>query len=90
MDGLTMFGAASAAAMVVSYAFERRHHAFTFAFAVACALSAVYAFLAGTWVFGVLEIIWFVIAMQRWMSHAERAESPDTAAAKPPIRLERS
>jgi hypothetical protein len=37
------------------------------AFAVGCALSAVYGFQSGTWPFGVVEAIWCVIALRRFL-----------------------
>jgi hypothetical protein len=35
-------------------------------FAVGCALSSSYGFLAGTWPFGVVEAIWCVVALRRY------------------------
>jgi hypothetical protein len=48
------------------YALERRGPLFVLAFACGCLLSSAYGFLAGTWPFGVVEIVWAVIAMRRW------------------------
>ncbi len=55
---LTAFGAAAVTFMMLMYALERRHEGFVFAFAVGCALSSGYGFLAGTWPFGIVEAIW--------------------------------
>jgi len=66
IDGLTSFGVAAVTAMVVVYALESRHHLYTLAFAAACGLASIYAFLAGTWPFGVVEAIWAVVAIVRW------------------------
>jgi hypothetical protein len=52
---LTLFGASAVTFMMVMYALERRHPGFVLAFALGCALSSVYGFLAGTWPFGVVE-----------------------------------
>jgi hypothetical protein len=52
--------------MMVMYALEPRHRGFVLAFALGCALSSAYGFLAGTWPFGVVEAIWAVIALQRY------------------------
>jgi hypothetical protein len=63
---LTAFGAFAVTFMMVMYALERRDRRFTLAFAVGCALSSVYGFLAGTWPFGVVEAVWCVIALHRY------------------------
>ena len=52
--------------MMLMYALERRHRRFVLAFAVGCALSSAYGFLAGTWPFGVVELIWALIAVHRY------------------------
>lgn len=64
---LTAFGATVLTFMMVMYALERRHTGFILAFACGCALSSVYGFLAGTWPFGVVEAIWAVIALRRYV-----------------------
>ncbi len=66
MNLLTAFGLFAVTAMVVFYALEHRSRWYTFAFAVACLLASVYGFLAGAWPFGVVEIIWAVVALWRW------------------------
>ncbi len=52
------------------YALERRHRLFILAFAVGCALSSAYGFLAGTWLFGVVEVLWVLIVLRRYFTHA--------------------
>lgn len=63
---LTLFGACAVTFMVLMYALEGRGRGFILAFACGCALSSVYGFLAGTWPFGVVEVIWAVIALRRY------------------------
>jgi hypothetical protein len=63
---LTAFGAAAVTFMMLMYALERRGPRFVAAFALGCALSSAYGFLAGTWPFGVVEAIWCVIALRRY------------------------
>lgn len=63
---LTIFGASAVSFMMVMYALERRHPGFVLAFAVGCALSSAYGFLAGTWPFGVVEATWSVVAVHRY------------------------
>ena len=65
---LTAFGAAAVTFMMLMYAVERRHKGFVLAFAVGCALSSAYGFLAGTWPFGIVEAIWCLIAMRRYFT----------------------
>jgi hypothetical protein len=66
---LTAFGAAAVTFMMSMYALERRHPRYVLAFALGCALSSTYGFLAGTWPFGVVEAIWTAIALNRY--HAQ-------------------
>jgi hypothetical protein len=65
---LTAFGAAAVTFMMLMYALEKRRDRFVLAFACGCALSSVYGFLAGTWPFGVVEAIWAVIAVRRYLA----------------------
>lgn len=67
MDTLTIFGLFSVTAMLVCYALEERSHWFILAFAVACALGSVYGFLQGAWPFGIVEAIWSLVALRRWI-----------------------
>ncbi len=63
---LTAFGVIVITFMVLMYAFERRGPRFILAFACGCLLSSVYAFLAGVWPFGVVEVIWAAVALHRY------------------------
>jgi hypothetical protein len=63
---LTVFGACAVTFMMVMYALERRGRGYVLAFAVGCALSSTYGFLAGTWPFGVVEAIWSLVALRRY------------------------
>ncbi|MGI8857168.1 MAG: hypothetical protein ACR2JW_15595 [Thermomicrobiales bacterium] len=72
MNTLTLFGAAAVSAMLVAYALERRSAWWVLVFAVACALSSLYGFLAGTWPFGVVEGVWALVALRRWQTRRER------------------
>jgi hypothetical protein len=68
MDTLTIFGAVAVASMLLFYALEHRSPGFILAFAAACLASSIYGFLAGTWPFGVIEVIWAAVALRRWSS----------------------
>ena len=66
MDALTLFGALAVSAMLVFYALEARSPWFVVAFAGACLASSAYGFMQGAWPFGVVELLWSVIALRRW------------------------
>ncbi len=66
MNRLSFFGLFAVTAMVVSYALEARSRWFILAFAVACALGSAYGFLQGAWPFGLVEIVWSIVAARRW------------------------
>jgi len=59
---LTIYASAAVTFMMLMYAFERRGSRFILAFPDGCALSSAYSFLAGAWPFGVVELIWAIIA----------------------------
>lgn len=66
MTPLNLFGLSAVSVMVLCYAMERRHPAFTVAFTGSCVLASIYGFLQGAWPFGLVEAVWSVIAIQRW------------------------
>ena len=70
MRPLTIFGLFAVTAMVVSYAYQDRSPRFILAFALACVLGAIYGFLQGAWPFGLIELVWAVIALRRWRRSA--------------------
>ena len=59
--------------MMVMYTPERRGRIFILAFALGRLLSSAYGFLSGAWPFGVVELIWCVVAAQRFRTIAARA-----------------
>jgi hypothetical protein len=72
--GITAFGATAVTFMVLMYALEHRHPGFVLAFAVGCLLSSAYGFLLGAWPFGVVEVIWALVAVRRYIGiTAQRA-----------------
>ena len=40
------------------------------AFAAACALASIYGFLQGAWPFGLVEAVWAIVALRRWMQRS--------------------
>jgi hypothetical protein len=67
VDLLTLFGFFAVTLMLVFYALEARSRHFVLAFAFACALGSTYGFLQGAWPFGVVEAVWAVVAVRRWL-----------------------
>jgi hypothetical protein len=76
MTPLSMFGLFALTAMLVFYTLERRSSWFILAFGLSCVLASVYGFLQGAWPFGVVEGIWFLVALRRWV--AARAQTRTT------------
>lgn len=68
MKPLALFGLFAVTAMLVCYAFEKRSTWFILGFAGACALGSVYGFLQGAWPFGLVEAIWSLVAVRRWLA----------------------
>ena len=62
---VTAYGVVALTFMMSMYALERRGRRFVLAFAVGCVLSSIYGFLSGAWPFGVVELIWSLIALRR-------------------------
>ena len=66
MSLLTLLGACAVTIMLLSYALEKRSAWWVLIFALACAASSLYGWLAGTWPFGVVEGVWALVALRRW------------------------
>jgi hypothetical protein len=71
MGALTAFGLFAVSAMLVTYAFEERSRWYTLGFAAACALGSVYGFLQGAWPFGLVEAVWALVALRKWIRRAD-------------------
>jgi hypothetical protein len=84
MSVLTAFGAVAVTFMMVMYALEHRDRRFILAFAAGCVASSVYGFLAGTWPFGVVEILWAMIALRRYLAggRSERNLNPQSGRGR--------
>jgi hypothetical protein len=67
MDSLTLFGLFAVTAMMVCYALESRSLWSVLAFAGTCVLASAYGFLQGAWPFGVVEGVWSLVALRRWL-----------------------
>jgi hypothetical protein len=78
VDWLTAFGLFAVTAGVICYALEHRNRSFILAFAFSCALGSIYGFLQGAWPFGLVEIVWTIVAFRRWWEQTGRP--PDNLA----------
>jgi len=93
MSPLTVFGAIAVAAMLVAYAFEHRSRWWVLVFAGCCAGSSLYGWLAGTWPFGIVEGIWCLVALRRWLhtrgnsGTVEPAHQPAEVVGQQQVRL---
>ena len=67
---VTIYGVCAVTFMMTMYALEDRGRSFILAFAFGCVLSSIYGFLSGAWPFGVVELIWAVVAVRRYQQVA--------------------
>ena len=66
MSALSLFGFVSVSFTLLCYVREERAPGWTFGFATGCLMSAAYGFLQGAWPFGIVEVIWTIVALRRW------------------------
>ena len=67
VDALTLFGVVSVSAMLLFYALEERAAVWVLAFAIACWSAALYGWLAGAWPFTLVEAVWGLVALRRFL-----------------------
>jgi hypothetical protein len=67
MDALSLFGLFAVTLMLVTYALETSSPWYILAFAGACVLGSAYGFLQGAWPFGLVEAVWAMVALRRWL-----------------------
>jgi len=63
---VTIYGVCAVTFMMTMYALERRDRRFVLGFAGGCVLSSIYGFLSGAWPFGVVELVWSGVAIDRY------------------------
>lgn len=63
---VNIYGSAVLVTMMVFYIHENRNPLFTLLFGIMCIGSSAYGFLAGTWPFGVIEIIWAAFSFRKF------------------------
>lgn len=69
---LTAFGSAAVGFMFVTYWLEGVSRWFVALFAVGCAASSLYAWLAGAYPFTVVEGLWALVALRRFQARRRR------------------
>ncbi len=67
LSTLNILGAVDLAVMMVFYALEPKSRTYTLLFGLTCIGSSTYGFLSGTWPFGVIEAVWTVIALRKFV-----------------------
>ena len=67
MDTLALLGLFAVTAMMVCYALEGRSYWSVLAFAGTCVLTSAYGFLQGAWPFALVEGVWSLVALRRWL-----------------------
>jgi hypothetical protein len=82
--GLTVYGVAALTFMMAMYGLEQRHRRFVLGFAAGCLLASSYGFLSGAWPFGVVEAIWSLVALRRYLRPPGPDRSADSAAGPGP------
>jgi hypothetical protein len=70
---LTYFGVAAVGFMMLCYTLESRGATYTLLFALGCFAASAYGWLAGTWPFGVVELVWGCVALGKWRSRIAAA-----------------
>ena len=65
---VTLYGVTALTFMMLMYALEKRGPGCIAAVAGGCLASSAYGFLAGAWPFGVVEAVWAVIALRRFLA----------------------
>ncbi|MCI0803521.1 MAG: hypothetical protein J4N63_05425 [Chloroflexi bacterium] len=78
---LTLFGSIAVSIMMLSYTLEARSRWYVLVFAGASAATAIYSALAGVYPITVIEAIWSLVALRRYVMRyrAEQASSQSTA-----------
>ena len=75
MTATEVFGFLAVSSMVITYALEQRSDKYVLAFAVSCAAASLYAVLIHSWPFAVVEAVWAIIALRRWVRLRGRVTS---------------
>ncbi len=66
-SALNVYGSVILTIMMIFYLIEDRSPYYTLLFGVMCIGTSAYGFLAGTWPFGVIEVVWAGIAVRKYL-----------------------
>jgi len=66
MNLLNAYGLFTFAAMVICYALEEKNWWFVLAFSFSCLMGAAHVFLLSAWSFGMISVMWALIAFRKW------------------------
>lgn len=72
---LTIYGSVVLTMMMIFYLLESRSSIYTLFFAITCFGSAIYGTLAGVYPFGVIESIWGIFSISRFIKRTRIAKS---------------
>jgi hypothetical protein len=72
ISALTIYGSTVLAMMMVFYLLESRSPLYSLLFGVMCFCSAVYGTLAGVYPFGVIETIWGIFSVHRFIQRRKK------------------
>lgn len=71
---LTLFGSIAVAVMMLSYWLEHRSKWFVLLFSAGCAATSVYSALAEVFPITVIEAVWALVAVRRFVSRHRRGD----------------
>ena len=69
-------------ARAISTLLEHRNPRYVLLFALASLAASAYGFLQGAWPFGLVEVVWAGIAVQRWRHRLAGARSAEGTVAR--------
>ena len=72
---LTVFGSTAVGVMFLSYWLEARSRWFILVFSGGCAATSLYSALAGVYPVAVIEALWALVALQRFLRAAGEGDS---------------
>ncbi len=72
MNALSAYGFASVLLMLLAYSMEGKAVFWTLIFAIGCFSASIYAYLAGTIPFALVEGIWGFVAIRKWYLKRDR------------------
>jgi hypothetical protein len=75
-DALTLFGLLAVSTMLLFYSLEESAPVFVLCFAGSCFMGSAYGFLQGAWPFGVVEGIWGIVAIRKWLRRRGPRRTP--------------